>query len=249
MIGVISRLQAGLRAPISRSRDIQPGKGGVAVHWAGGGVGDASNHRVCLAAWRGFQAHHMAANGWVDIAYNFGFCQHGFVFVGRGLGVRSAANGTNQANDGFYAAVWIGGEGDAPPTEEAIGALEWIITAARKDGAGDAVKPHGSFVKTACPGPALTAVANRLNGKPAPAKPAKSQKGIVQLLQEAVGVTADGKWGPRTDSALMGVRQGKRPRAAVVAIQAALRVTPDGDWGPLTDHAFMAARRAHLGRF
>lgn len=158
--GFVSRADAGLRAPRSRSRNLDPSRGGVALHYGGGGT--PTSHGGCVSTWRGWQDYHLS-RGWADIAYSFGFCQHGYVFAGRGFGTRTAANGTNSGNDSFYAACWIGGT-NATPSRDAIDAVEWIVKAARDEGsAGTAVRPHRWFKSTGCPGDALTVTAARLH--------------------------------------------------------------------------------------
>lgn len=174
IVGFVTRAEAGLRAPRSVSYNVDPDRGGVAVHHGGSG-GPPATHDGCLARWRAWQNFHMDGRGWVDIAYNFGYCDHGYAFAGRGFGVRSAAQGTNDGNQRYLAAVWIGG-GSAIPTQAAVDALEWIIGQVRGHGGGDEVRPHRSFHSTSCPGDYLTAVAARLDGQsvgtpPAPSKP------------------------------------------------------------------------------
>lgn len=174
--GFVSRAEAGLRAPRSVSFNVDPDRGGLAVHYGGDGTPPA-DHAGCMARWRSWQNWHMDGRGWVDIAYNFGYCNHGYVFAGRGFGVRSAAQGTNDGNQRYLAAVWIGG-GSAEPSSAAVEALEWIIVQVRAHGTGDDVRPHRSFHSTSCPGDYLAAVADRLNGRPitspapAPSRPA-----------------------------------------------------------------------------
>jgi hypothetical protein len=108
----------------------------------------------------------------VDIAYTGGYCQHGFAFAGRGFGVRTAANGTDDANQRYYAFVWLGCSGDEQASAEAVDALEWWIGEARRAGAaGTDVQPHGALYSTDCPGPYLKAQAARLRGVPVPVTP------------------------------------------------------------------------------
>ncbi len=130
----------------------------VTIHWEGPDMfepgGAIWDHSLCAGAVRGFQAYHMDIMGWSDIAYNAVVCPHGYVFEGRGRGVRSAANGTTTANGSTYAICYMGGEGDT-------------FTAAARDGINDAaewlVPPtprswgvHQDWVATACPGNEIT---------------------------------------------------------------------------------------------
>jgi len=154
MKGFITRTQAGLVRPNSFSRNIMPYRGGCAVHW-GGGRQNINTHAGCIATWQAWQRFHMETRGWVDIAYTMGFCNHGYVFAGRGFGVRTAAQGTTDGNNRFYAFVWIGGEGQTV-SKDALSALMWCIVEARTNGnAGREVRPHSNFTSTTCPGDQL----------------------------------------------------------------------------------------------
>lgn len=107
------------------------------------------------------QRYHMEELGWLDIAYNHVFCRHGFVFVGRGFGARSAANGTKHANDRYFAVCFLGDDtaGRADVTREARDALQALLDEYRRGypKARD-VRPHSDFVATACPGDELRAL-------------------------------------------------------------------------------------------
>jgi hypothetical protein len=170
--GFVTRADAGLVAPISVSHNITASAGGCAVHYGGGGVvgglaADVGSHAKCLDTWKAWQTYHMQGHGWVDIAYTGGYCQHGFAFAGRGFGVRTAANGTDDANQRYYAFVWIGCSGDEQASPAAVDALEWWVAEARANGAaGTDVQPHGALFSTDCPGPYLKAQAARLRGNP-----------------------------------------------------------------------------------
>lgn len=151
------RTVVGLRAPRSTGHNVWPQRGGLAVHWAGEKQGLGQHHVQCQARWKAWQTYHMDDKGWVDIAYNWGVCDHGHVLVGRGWGVRSAANGTDDGNDRYLAACWLGGPGDGPPSPLALDAFGWLVDDVRDRGAGRDVQPHSHFFNTACPGPVLVA--------------------------------------------------------------------------------------------
>lgn len=92
--------------------------------------------------------------------------------------------------------------------------------------------------------------------------------GDVKKLQAAIGVTADGSWGPQTEKQAQSIRRwlrrrgkpsrwdrlrgyrlrrakrGATPAQITKAIQAALGVTADGVWGPATDQAWRDLRTA-----
>ncbi len=167
--GFDTRSVLGLVRPRSLSLRIRPAAGGSAVHYGGPAQRlSGAGHEACRRRWREWQSYHMTQRRWVDIAYTGGFCDHGRALAGRGFGVRTAANGTNDANDRFYAVVWLGGAGETP-TSAALDALEWWVREAREQGgAGTAVQVHRDFVSTSCPGAPLTAHARRLHDRPVP---------------------------------------------------------------------------------
>jgi len=160
--GKLSRADLGLRAPRSRSLNIHPAKGGCTLHWGGAGS-TIRMHADCKRIWRAWQDFHMDTRGWVDIAYTMGFCQHGWVFAGRGYGVRTAGQGTNRGNDISYAFCHINEVGKGP-TQAALDAATWLVADARAHGgAGKRVWPHWYWHPTGCPGYELTAHAAYLD--------------------------------------------------------------------------------------
>lgn len=56
----------------------------------------------------------------------------------------------------------------------------------------------------------------------------------VKLTQRAVGVTADGKWGPKSRAA---------HDKTVAAVQRALSVSATGVWGPVTERTYLKVRK------
>lgn len=166
IVGFVTRADAKMRPPRSVSRKITPDRGGAAAHY-GGPAQKLRTHADCVARWRAWQAFHMDTHGWVDIAYTGGYCDHGYGFAGRGLGIRTAANGTNAGNQSYYAFVWLGGDGEVP-TAKALDALRWWVLQARQHDAGQRVQPHHTFTGTRCPGGHLTTAAAQLDNKPIP---------------------------------------------------------------------------------
>lgn len=176
--GFETRSELGMRKARSVSRSITPEKGGVAPHW-GGNKPIIRNHGDCRRTWLAWQNYHMDVHEWVDLAYNLGYCQHGYVFAGRGAGVRSAANGTNDGNQNFYAVVWIGGKGMIP-TLRAIRALLWcvmILRWSKVKPAGRRIWPHRRFTGSQCPGDVLIGQAAKYNGKRVSDVPRKVRPG------------------------------------------------------------------------
>lgn len=146
--GFIPRAEWGAAAPRSRSTNIRPV--GSLAHWMGPRVGHISHGR-CFDYVRGVQRFHMDrvnGRGWVDIAYSMLPCRHGYVFAGRGAGIRTAANGTNDANSRFHAIALLVGQDDTV-TADAIDAMWWAWDALGRGHMGD----HRDVRPTACPGP------------------------------------------------------------------------------------------------
>jgi N-acetylmuramoyl-L-alanine amidase len=122
-------------------------------------------HRNCAGRVRGMQRYHIEEREWLDVAYNHIWCAHGFVFVGRGFGVRSAANGTTEANDGYLAICFLGDDsvGRADVTPQARQTLELLIAEyGRRYPKATEIRPHSDFFATACPGDELRALISRL---------------------------------------------------------------------------------------
>jgi hypothetical protein len=85
-------------------------------------------------------------------------CRHGYVFVGRGFGARTAANGTTAANDHYFAICFLGDDsvGRADVTQEARRVLRQLIADYRRRyPKARQVRPHSDFIATQCPGDEL----------------------------------------------------------------------------------------------
>lgn len=226
--GFLTRAQCGLKPPRSRSTRVSPGRGGVAVHWGGPGAAPATLDGA-IKLWRSWQTMHMAApRGWADIAYSVGVTQTGHVLAGRGYGVRTAAQGTNDGNDRYVAVVWIGGE-DSTPSQAALDAIEWVVQDFRSQGAGLDVYSHRHFHTTTCAGSKLTAHAGALHRRSVasvvdelPAPPAEPVAGDAVLRLTA----------PQTEGPAVLAWQGDLWRRAAIGVGA-----HDGHYGPVTEAA------------
>lgn len=173
---VVSRKEWGARPPLGRppirARDVR----GVCVHYTGMDSDEQADHRNCAERIRAIQRYHMDRNGWFDIAYNHVFCRHGYVFEGRGFGVRSGANGTRDANDRYFAVAFLGNDssGRKDVTDAARRALAQLVLAYRRRyRRAREVRPHSDFARTACPGEELRRIIAtgswvQLAGKPWP---------------------------------------------------------------------------------
>lgn len=136
---------------------------GVAIHYSASG--SPVTHADCDNSWRAIQNYHMDVaeppDHYVDIAYNWGFCRHGFLYRLRGLGVRSGANGTTWANSRFYSICFLGRDnvGRADITPEARTALLHFLVWLNIQIPGPMqVCPHSAFRETSCPGNELRAL-------------------------------------------------------------------------------------------
>ena len=200
--GFVSRAAAGLVAPTSVSRNITPGQGGVVLHYGGVDV-PTSTHASAKNRWKSWQDYHMGHHGWVDIAYTMGVDNWGFVYAGRGKGIRTAANGTSAANQNYYAVCWIGGARQTP-TKAALQAIAWAVKSLRDSGAGLEVRSHSDFRPTGCPGDFLRAEARKINGKLFPAPKPEPEPEVKPIVLFDVPLV--GKWNGFTG---VGVQRGR----------------------------------------
>lgn len=136
--------------------NIHPEQGGVAIHYNGPALNLPADHSRCDAAVLGIERFHVQTRGWSGIAYTLLACpcpsRH--LYVGRGLGKRTAANGTTVGNDHFYAIMALIGKGETP-TDDLLATLRYGIDYLRAHGAGGRVVGHRDLYSTDCPGPKL----------------------------------------------------------------------------------------------
>lgn len=156
MATFVTRSQWGARAPIEVSNNITPSQGGVVVHHVDGVKVAKADHADCAAQVRGIQNYHMDSNGWSDIAYSHLPCVHGYVFQGRGENVRTAAQGTTQGNDDWYAVCSLTGGTSTnydTITPQLIDGIRYAINRLRvSGGAARAITGHRDHHSTDCPG-------------------------------------------------------------------------------------------------
>lgn len=111
--GYHSRADWGARGPRGSPSHIDPV--GPCCHYVDEVVA-VIPHDQCAALMRSIQDLHMDDRGWNDYAYNFAVCRHGDVWEGRGINVRSAAQGTDAGNSGWVAICAL--IGNEPWTED-----------------------------------------------------------------------------------------------------------------------------------
>ncbi len=185
-IDLVTRKEWGARAPRGSYTAISWTKG-VKVHYTGGRVdpGVVKDHARCVTAVKAIQTMHMDGNGWLDIAYSMVACPHRKVFVGRGPGPLTAANGPG-LNAGHYSVLALVGNAGLvePPDGMLHGILDAIAYLREKGGAGKEIKGHRDGYATDCPGGPLYAWVKKGaprpggSGAPATTKPEPEQKPI-----------------------------------------------------------------------
>ena len=153
MTTYVTRSQWGARSSQGSMNSISSHPIGVAVHWEGPQM-NITSHSQCDDYMRSIQAYHMDTKGWSDIAYNFVACPHDYLFEGRGTKYGSAANGTSQANQDYYAVCALVGKGDPQPVG-LDNAIKFGADKCRSAGAGNTVVGHRDLYSTECPGETL----------------------------------------------------------------------------------------------
>lgn len=168
MIEVVSREEWGARSPKSRSQ-IPDHPKGFGLHWNGPPmnlIGGCNNGSLCAAKVRQIQNYHMDEKEWYDLAYSYLVCPScGRIYEGRTFGIRTAANGTNRANNKYHAVMVMFGEGE-PFTDQAKVSVLYMADLHENEYGTSEIRPHRKFKSTGCPGPEATKWAR--NGAPPP---------------------------------------------------------------------------------
>lgn len=154
MTTIIRRHEWGARPP--RSRVVGNLSAATTGHWNGPKVVVSGrtvwDHSVCPRLVRGIQNFHMDSRGWVDIAYNFIVCPHGFIFEGRGFNVCNAANGTNSGNKTSHAVMWLSGQNNPFTEQEKLGFVGAVKLISENTAAPYKAVGHRDHKSTDCPG-------------------------------------------------------------------------------------------------
>jgi hypothetical protein len=211
------------------SREITPQYGGVAIHHVGTkGKLTPSSHAKCASIVRGIQKYHMESNGWNDIAYTLLVCVHGYVFEGRGILRRTAANGSNAGNQNYYAICALVNDSDKLTKELLQGIKEGVAYLKQKGRAGSRIVGHKNLFNTDCPGTLYKYVTNG-TFKPTTSKPdpnrypghlvkkgdsgatvKKIQNQLIKLGFKLPKYGADGDFGDETDKAVRTFQEKKK---------------------------------------
>lgn len=233
---LVTRAQWGA-APAKAEPADMPTANGVKVHWIGGPYTTPSDHSQCSAEVRSIQQEHLnnPTQGWVDIAYNFVVCQHGYVFEGRGLRKESGANGDQPLNKADYAVCAI--QGTNENAQDALkSGLRDAIEYLQANGAGSEILGHRDGYNTDCPGDELYGWVHA--GAPRPGQPAiptpaptpapapsgpawpgvylknYTEDGAARQWQQRMAdrgwsITVDGKYGPKSAAVCLAFQKEK----------------------------------------
>ena len=218
MSSILTRKQWGSRGPkkpfshLNKKRVV-----GIAVHHSG-----VKNGPKGVTAVKAFERHHMDANGWNAIAYNWLIDEEGVIYEGRGAGVVSAA--TRPYNSRTESICYTG-DGTKPIPEATIESFEWLVADIQKRYSNKLwLKGHQELASTSCPEKYMMQwVRQHRTGtkvvqaktKLAPKKPAKTTRLVkqgsrgahVKMMQTLLNkngfkLTVDGIAGPQTIGAL-----------------------------------------------
>lgn len=216
---------------------------GTKVHYEGTPVSTdlLTDHSKCLAEWKAIRASHLAntKEGYVDIAYNFGACPHGYVLEGRGLGKETAANGNQTLNHAHYSVVGlVGSQGLVSPTDAQLHAIRDAIEYLQANGAGGEIKGHRDGYPTDCPGEPLYAWVQA--GAPRPGTPAPGGGGTTPVQPTGPAPQAPAWPGRYLRQGMSGsdvrmFQQQMRNRGWTISV--------DGSFGPATDAVVRAFQR------
>jgi N-acetylmuramoyl-L-alanine amidase len=154
----VTRKSWGARPPSGTTSLNRSKVKGIAVHYTASNADEQAEHKNCAARVRGIQNYHMNTQGWMDIAYNFIVCKHGYIFVGRGWFNRSAAQGTNQGNSEYLAVCFLGDDTKSRDDVTDAGREAFIRVFKRFNvwyRRKAVLRPHSAFTSTSCPGDEL----------------------------------------------------------------------------------------------
>ena len=120
---------------------------GVVIHYAGFNVGGDP-----AALMRSIQRTHMEQRGWWDIAYNECVALDGTVLEGRGLLVKTGANGTNASNRDYLAICLLIGPDQTPTTAMVEAVRQRIGVVQHFQPQATEIIGHRDIKATSCPG-------------------------------------------------------------------------------------------------
>ena len=236
---ILTRADWGARAPKGTPARVSwPSITIVDLHWPGSSA-EIGADKATVARWlRSWQTYHMDAKNWQDIAYNVAVDLAGRVWVLRGWDVQDG--GVSGLKTDVTVLAIMGSKDQV--TDEMKRSILWCFAEFERRKGGQLRRTyHGALSSTSCPGPVLTSWARAGFPPPGPSVPSDpdaypgvvlSKDGTdrgaaVARIQQALGLTPDGVFGPGTD-------------AAVRDFQRLAGLTPDGKVGPATWLALVA---------
>ena len=136
-------------APPTKTLPVSNALKGVCLHWMGFHIEGDTTRLV-----RSIPRNHMSPpKSWWDVAYNELISQTGVVVEGRGLTVRSGAQGGTRHNKAYVALGLLIGPGQ-PPTDAMIEAVRDRISVVRYfQPQATEIVGHKDLKATTCPGP------------------------------------------------------------------------------------------------
>ena len=176
-----ARSSWGARPP-TESRPISDSLRGVVVHWTGTVVVSPKDTVVAV------QTYHMETRGWWDCAYNEYVDLNGDVWEGRGLLLRTGANGTLKLNKQYVSLCCLMGPGQLPSAAMVAAVRERIAVVRHFQPQATEVLGHLDIRPTDCPGAELYGLIKRRAFEPdsaitvAPSPPAPPP--VVQPVDE-----------------------------------------------------------------
>ena len=215
---ILTRREWGSRGPKSRLTPLNKKRvTGIAVHHSG-----VKNGPKGVTAVKAFERHHMDANGWNAIAYNFLVDEQGVIYEGRGAGVISAA--TRPYNSRTESICYTG-DGTKPIPAKTIASFEWLVNDIQQRYSNKLwVKGHQELASTSCPEKYMMEWVKEYRSgvkvvqpkaKPVAKKPVKTTRLVkqgsrgahVKMMQQQLNekgfkLTVDGIAGPLTIAAL-----------------------------------------------
>ena len=142
----ISRSRWGAQPP-TKTRPASAKLRGVVIHYAGFNVEDDP-----AVVMRSIQRTHMEQRAWWDLAYSECVAEDGTVLEGRGLLVRTGANGTTSSNRDYLAICLLVGPDQTPTTAMVEAVRQRIGVVQHYQPQATEIIGHRDIKATSCPG-------------------------------------------------------------------------------------------------
>lgn len=145
--------RSGWKARGPKCSEPVPAIDALVVHYSASNADELADHANCAGRVRAIQNYHMDSRDYCDIAYNFLFCKHGYIFEGRGWARKAGATGA--ANSHTVAVCFLGDDTagrDDVTRAGRVAVADWLRAAEKHYPGAQAVKGHRDFMPTSCPG-------------------------------------------------------------------------------------------------